>query len=87
MGVLASLSDGLSYKTIFLAPAIIFPIYLASLVIYRLYFSPARGFPGPKLASITYLYEGYYNIVLPGQFTTNQLIKLHKQYGQMLSMP
>ena len=49
--------------------------------IYRLYFSPIAGFPGPKLAALTYWYEFYYDVVKDGQYLF-QIEKLHKRYGR-----
>lgn len=50
--------------------------------VYRLYLSPLAKFPGPKLAGMTRLYEGYYDIVLRGQYKM-QVDKLHDQYGMV----
>jgi hypothetical protein len=55
-------------------------VYLANLVVYRLYFSPLAQFPGPKLAGLTKWYEFYYDVILQGKFTF-QIQKLHKKYG------
>ena len=54
--------------------------YVAGVGIYRLSFSPLAKYPGPKLAALTRLYEGYYDIVLRGQFKEH-VDKLHNQYG------
>jgi hypothetical protein len=56
-------------------------LYGAGLVIYRLFFSPLAGFPGPKLAAATSWYEFYYNVVKGGQFTFH-LQDLHDKYGE-----
>ncbi|RAK99186.1 cytochrome P450 [Aspergillus ibericus CBS 121593] len=58
-------------------------LYTISIVIYRLYFHPLVHFPGPWLAKTTYLYEWYYDIYLPGQFTF-KLKDLHKRYGPII---
>lgn len=55
-------------------------VYVLGGVIYRLYFSPIAGFPGPKLAAVTYWYEFYYDVVKDGQYIF-QIAKLHKRYG------
>lgn len=55
-------------------------LYFVGRWIYRAYLSPLAKFPGPKLAAATRLYEGYYDIVLRGQFKA-QVDKLHEQYG------
>lgn len=56
-------------------------VYVLGGVIYRLYFSPIAGFPGPKLAAVTYWYEFYYDVVKDGQYIF-QIAKLHKRYGR-----
>ena len=56
-------------------------VYLASLVVYRLFFHPLARFPGPKLAAITRLYEGYYDFYKNGQYTF-KIAELHKRYGK-----
>ncbi|KAI0969500.1 cytochrome P450 [Xylaria arbuscula] len=57
--------------------------YLTGLVIYRLYFHPLAGFPGPKLAAATGWYEFYFQYWLEGQyiFETERMVK---QYGPII---
>lgn len=57
-----------------------FAAYLVAASIYRLYFHPLSGFPGPKLAGLTWYYQGYYELLLDGGLI-DQLEILHKQYG------
>lgn len=59
-------------------------VYLLSLAVYRLYFSPIAKFPGPKLAALSRWYEFYYEVILRGQFTFH-IAELHKIYGKMSS--
>lgn len=49
--------------------------------IYRLYFHPLAKFPGPKLAAITHLYEGYYDVVHKGAYIF-EVGKMHKKYSK-----
>lgn len=65
----------------FLWLAAAFFAYLASLAVYRLYFSPIAQFPGPKWAALSRWYEFYYEVVLRGQFTFH-IAELHKKYGK-----
>ncbi|KAH8665831.1 cytochrome P450 [Tricladium varicosporioides] len=58
-------------------------LVLLSQAVWRLVFSPIAGFPGPKLAALTYWYEFYYDIVLGGQYLF-KMIELHKQYGPII---
>lgn len=55
-------------------------VYSASLILYRLYWSPLAKFPGPKLAALSNWYEFYYDVFLQGQFTF-KIRDLHKKYG------
>ena len=54
---------------------------IIGLSLYRLFFSPLAGFPGPKLAALTQWYEFYWNVVKQGQFTFH-LQDLHDKYGR-----
>jgi len=56
-------------------------LYLAGLAVYRLYLSPIAKFPGPRLAAVTYLFEGYYDVVKRGKYTF-KIRDLHAEYGQ-----
>ncbi|KAI9720558.1 MAG: hypothetical protein M1828_005642 [Chrysothrix sp. TS-e1954] len=60
-------------------------VYLLSLCIWRLWFSPLAKFPGPKLAAISPYYEAYYEIFhgYGGQFPFH-INELHKQYGPIV---
>lgn len=55
-------------------------VYYVGLVIYRLYFHPLAGFPGPKLAAATGWYEFYFQFWLEGKyiFETERMVK---KYG------
>ena len=70
-------------RSVVLATAVLIVsvLYLAGLVIYRLYLSPIAKFPGPKLAAATYLFEGYYDVVKRGKYTF-KIRDLHAEYGQ-----
>ncbi|CAJ2514334.1 Uu.00g024530.m01.CDS01 [Anthostomella pinea] len=58
-------------------------VYWACFRIYRVYFSPLSNIPGPKLAALTYLYEGYYEVWLGGKYFL-KVAELHKQYGPIV---
>lgn len=55
-------------------------LYVAGVIVYRLYFSPLAKFPGPKLAAATLLYEFYYDVICRGQYTF-KIKELHEKYG------
>ncbi|KAI3395457.1 hypothetical protein diail_1320 [Diaporthe ilicicola] len=57
--------------------------YLAYLAIYRLYLSPIAGFPGPRLAALTYWYEFWYDVVAEPEYTF-KIGRLHKRYGPVV---
>lgn len=61
--------------------AAIILVYGVGLLVYRVYLHPLAKFPGPKLAAITSFYEGYFEIVLKGQYS-RQISKLHDVYGK-----
>lgn len=60
-------------------------VYWFGLVIYRLYFHPLAGFPGPRLAAATSWWEFYYDIVKDGELVF-QLPGLHEKYGIISAM-
>jgi hypothetical protein len=41
------------------------------------------GFPGPKLAGLTFWYEFYYDVIKQGQYTF-KIKELHQKYGMFL---
>ena len=51
-------------------------------IVYRLYLGPLAGFPGPKLAAATNLYNAYYDLILHGSFI-KLLPALHRKYGAL----
>ncbi|KAJ5587589.1 uncharacterized protein N7459_003354 [Penicillium hispanicum] len=53
------------------------------IVTYRLYGHPLRGFPGPKLAAATFLYEFYYDVVKGGMYIW-EIERMHEKYGKQL---
>lgn len=64
---------------------LLFLLYTASKIIYRLYFHPLSKFPGPKLAAATFWYERYYDVFKsPGGQYIYQLDKLHKIHGPII---
>ncbi|KAH8128126.1 cytochrome P450 [Trichoderma asperelloides] len=76
-----------SFKTINLSGIwlIAAAIYIVSFIIYRLYFHPLSGIPGPRLAAITSWYETYYDLFkTPSGQYWNKLDELHKEYGPII---
>lgn len=62
---------------------ILIPIYITSIVVYRLFFHPLAQIPGPKLASLTFLYQTYYSFKDGSRFY-KQVGFLHKKYGPIV---
>ena len=60
-------------------------LYCFGLIVHRLYYSAIAGFPGPKLAALSYWYEAYYDFVSNGggQFAF-QIQRLHARYGPVV---
>ena len=65
----------------FAVALVLFASYLLTLAIYRLYISPLRKIPGPRLAALSKFYEAYYEIWRQGQFSF-KLDELHERYGE-----
>ena len=50
------------------------------LALYRLTISKLSGFPGPKIAAVTYWYEFYYEWWCGGKYIF-EIEKMHQKYG------
>src|SRR6187402_3443933 len=64
--------------------SILLLIYVITVGLYRLYWSPLAAYPGPKLAALSNWYEFYYDVILQGKFTS-KIQDLHRQYGTVSS--
>lgn len=84
MDILLSYTPASSYVRIALGLIALITSYSAGLAIYRLFFSPLAGFPGPKIAAVTGYYESYYDIVLGGRYFS-KISDMHEKYGQCAS--
>jgi hypothetical protein len=54
-------------------------------IIYRLWFSPLAGFPGPKLAAMTSLYEFYFDFFKKAKYCF-EIERMHQVYGMYIIM-
>ena len=54
--------------------------YVLLQAIYRLFWSPLAKFPGPRLAALTFAYEFYFDVWMPGMFVW-EIKRLHQVYG------
>ncbi|KAK5119639.1 hypothetical protein LTR85_007468 [Meristemomyces frigidus] len=60
-------------------------VYQLCTAIYRIFLHPLRKFPGPKLAAVSFLYEGYYDVLKsPGGQFTYEISRLHNLYGPVV---
>lgn len=64
-----------------LAVLTLFVFFGLRVVLYRLYAHPLAGFPGPKLAAATFLYEFYYDVVKRGMYIW-EVERMHEKYGE-----
>ncbi|KAI2700473.1 hypothetical protein CBS147332_8084 [Penicillium roqueforti] len=78
---MVSLTSNISEHLLLLVYVVL--AYTGIKIIYCLYFSPLAGFPGPRLAAATSLYEFYFDVVRGGQFMF-ELDRLHDKYGPVL---
>ncbi|EMR65631.1 putative benzoate 4-monooxygenase cytochrome protein [Eutypa lata UCREL1] len=62
--------------------AAIFGVYSFVLVVYRLWFHPLAGFPGPKLLAATKWYEAYVDLF--HHDFPERLAKIHEKYGPIV---
>ncbi|KAI1335896.1 putative cytochrome P450 [Xylariaceae sp. FL0016] len=52
-------------------------------IIYRLWFSPLAGFPGPRLAAMTSLYEFYFDYFKQAKYCF-KIEEMHRTYGPIV---
>ncbi|KAF2704078.1 trichodiene oxygenase [Pleomassaria siparia CBS 279.74] len=57
--------------------------YYCTLAFYRLFLHPLARFPGPRIAAVSRWYEGYYDVILGGQYTS-KIQELHTIYGPII---
>ena len=55
-------------------------LYLLAKAAYRVYYHPLHSFPGPRMASISRLYEFYFDVIQGGMYM-QKIEKLHQEYG------
>ncbi len=56
--------------------------YTLYIVLSRIFLSPLRHIPGPRLAALTSWYEFYYDAIQQGKFVW-KIKDLHSQYGSI----
>lgn len=54
--------------------------YIVWVAFYRLFLDPTAGFPGPKIAALTNMYEIYFDVVKRGKYIF-KVDELHDKYG------
>ncbi|KAI0474825.1 putative cytochrome P450 [Xylaria cf. heliscus] len=60
-----------------------FGVYLLFTWIYNVYFHALAGFPGPKIAAASGLYEFYHDVVRGGQYLY-KIEEMHRKYGPII---
>jgi hypothetical protein len=65
------------------AGAFIYLLYLTGIAIYRLFFHPLAGFPGPKYAVLSRWHECYFDAYQQGKFIF-WIEEQHKRYGRCI---
>ncbi|KAK7937725.1 uncharacterized protein PG986_014593 [Apiospora aurea] len=62
----------------------LYVLYRLAIVLYNISpFHPLYKFPGPKIASMTYGYEAYYDLWLGGRYTL-RIKAMHDEYGPIV---
>ena len=65
-----------------------FTVSLLAKIVYRLTLHPLASFPGPKLAAITNMYGGFFDLSSSSHSFVHVLPALHAKYGQsILALP
>ena len=70
-------------NTLPLLLGILYLVYKATQIIYRLYLSPIAHIPGPTLAAASTLYQFYHDVVLRGRYAFH-IAQLHQVYGPVI---
>jgi hypothetical protein len=61
--------------------------YRVTLALYNISpWHPLSRFPGPRLASMTFLYEFWYDVICIGRYT-REIQKMHERYGEIIASP
>ncbi len=55
-------------------------LWRLGVIIYRIFFHPLKGFPGPPIAAASTLYRAYFQVFMDGGHI-EQFTKLHVKYG------
>ncbi|KAL7950682.1 cytochrome P450 [Trichoderma barbatum] len=58
-------------------------VYVVLRAIYNVTLHPLAGFPGPVAAGASYWYEGYFDLILWGRYTS-EIVRLHEKYGPIV---
>ena len=75
----------LEWHTVLLASfTLLVTLFVTTLLIYRLVFSPLASVPGPVIAAATGWYEFYYDCILAGKYIF-EIQRMHNVYGELIS--
>ncbi|KAH8427074.1 cytochrome P450 [Aspergillus melleus] len=73
----------LEISSIWYVALLLLPAWIIYGAIWRLYWSPLAGFPGPKCVALTFWVEFYYDVVKNGMFMW-EIEKMHVKYGPIV---
>ena len=72
-----------SLTTIAVSLSTLLLAYTVYVIISRIFLSPLRNIPGPKLAALTSWYEFYFDVIQQGRYVW-RIKDLHSKYGLTL---
>ncbi|KAL7936142.1 cytochrome P450 [Trichoderma chlorosporum] len=58
-------------------------LYEVLRAVYNVTLHPLAGFPGPMTAGASYWYEGYFDLILWGRYTS-EILRMHEKYGPVV---
>ncbi|KAK2594897.1 hypothetical protein QQS21_007396 [Conoideocrella luteorostrata] len=77
------ISDEMQWHSVLWASLGVALVYILSKCFYNLFLHPLSGFPGPKLAAMSNMYEFWYDVVRDGTYIW-QVEKMHQVYGPIV---
>lgn len=76
-----SIPEYLPVLNLFIGLTIVLTIYYLLMAVYRIWFHPLAGFPGPRICAITFVYEIVWDYFYEGTYVY-KIEELHDRYGE-----